>query len=49
MAKIGSYIIRILLLSLKHSLMFYKIDRSTNKKYLCDINFESFLDNLRIT
>ena len=38
MAKIGSYI-RLLLL-LKHCLIFYKIDRSTNKKYLCDSNFE---------
>ena len=45
MAKIGPYIIRLLLL-LKHSFIFYKIDRSTNKKYLCDSNFESFLDNL---
>ena len=31
MVKIGPYIIRLLLL-LKHSFIFYKIDRSTNKK-----------------
>ena len=43
MAKIGPYIW--LLLLLKHSLIFYKIDRSTNKQYFCDSNFESFLDN----
>ena len=43
MAKIVPYI-RLLLL-LKHSLIFYKIDRSTNKQYLCDSNFEIFLDN----
>ena len=43
MAKTGPYI-RLLLL-LKHSLIFYKIDRNTNKQYLCDGNFESFLDN----
>ena len=44
MAKIGPYI-RLLLLLLKHGLIFYKIDRSTNKQYLCGSNFESFLDN----
>ena len=44
MTKIGPYI-RLLLLSLKHILIFYKIDRSTSKQYLCDSNFESFLDN----
>ena len=27
------------LLLLKHSLIFYRNDRSTNKKYLCDSNF----------
>ena len=31
---------RLLLLSLNHSRTFYRIDRSTNKKYLCDSNFE---------
>ena len=42
MAKIGPYIrLFILLLLLKHSLMFYKTDRSTSKKYLCDSNFEN--------
>ena len=41
MAKIGPYI-RLLLL-LKHSLIFYRIDRSTNKKYLCESNFEMHL------
>ena len=56
MAKIGSYIIRLLLLLLlslllllllllTHSLFFYRTDRSPNKKYVCDSNFESFLDN----
>ena len=44
MTKIDPYI-RLLLLSLKHILIFYKIDRSTSKQYLCDSNFESFLDN----
>ena len=44
MAKIWPYV-RLLLLLLKHSLIFYKIDRSTNKQYLWDSNFESFLDN----
>ena len=34
---------RIFLL-LKHSLIFYTIDRSTNKKYLCDNNIGSFLN-----
>ena len=41
MAKIGPYI-RLLLL-LRHSLIFYTIDRSTNEKYLCDSNFEMHL------
>ena len=36
------YIIRLLLLLLKHSLIFYRIDRSTNKQYLCD----NMLDNI---
>ena len=45
MVKLGPYIIRLLLL-LKHSFIFYEIDRSTNKKYLGDSNFKSFLDNL---
>ena len=46
MATIEPYIsLLILLLLLKQSLIFYKIDRSTNKRYLCDSNFESFLDN----
>ena len=52
MAKIGPYIrlslllllllllLFILLLLLKHSLIFYKIDRSTNKQYRCDSKFE---------
>ena len=31
---------RLLLLLLKHDLIFLQIDRSTNKKYLCDSNFE---------
>ena len=44
MAKIGPYI-RLLLLLLKHILIFYKIDRSTNKQYLCGSNFKSFLNN----
>ena len=48
MVKIGPYIIRLLLLS-KHSFIFYKIDRSTDKKYLSNSNFKSFLDNLIIT
>ena len=30
--------------TLKHSLIFYTIHRSTNEKYFCDSNFESFLD-----
>ena len=41
MAKIGSYM-RLLLL-LKYSLVSYKTDRSTNKKYLGDSNFEMHL------
>ena len=41
LGKIGPYI-RLLLL-LKHSLIFYRINRSTNKKYLCDSNFEMHL------
>ena len=41
MPKIGPYIK--LLLLLKHSLISYRIDRSTNKKYLCDSNFEACL------
>ena len=46
MAKIGLYIrLLLLLLLLKHSLIFNKIDRSTNKQYLCDSNFEYFLDS----
>ena len=40
MAKIGPYIIRLLLLLLKHSLIFHRIDKSTNEKYLCNSNFE---------
>ena len=48
MAKIEPYIIRLLLL-LKHSFIVYKIDRSANKKCLCNSDFESFLDNLIIT
>ena len=43
MAKIGPCI-RFLLL-LKQSLIFYRIDRGTNKKYLCDNNFEMHLYN----
>ena len=31
------------LLLLKHSLMFYGIDKNTNKKCLCDSNFEMHL------
>ena len=38
MAKIEPYI-RLLLL-LKRNLTFYRIDRSTNKKYLCENDFE---------
>ena len=41
MAKIGPYI-SLLLLS-KHNLILNKIDRSTNKKYLSDSNFEMHL------
>ena len=44
MSKIGPYIRPLLLLS-KHSFILCKIDRSTNKQYLCDSNFESFLEN----
>ena len=40
MAKIGSYIRYLLLFLLKHSLIFYRTDRSTNKKCLCDNNFK---------
>ena len=42
MVKIGPYIGHLLLL-LKHSLIFYKTDKSTNKKDLCDSNFEIHL------
>ena len=42
--QIGLYISLLFLLLLKHILIFYKIDRSTNKQYLCDSNFESFSD-----
>ena len=45
MAKIGPYIRLLLLLLLKDSLIFYKTDRSTNKRYIWNSNFESFLDN----
>ena len=41
MAKIGPYIRLFISLLLKHSLKFYKTDRSTSKKYLCDSNFEN--------
>ena len=33
---------------LKHSLIFYRIDITTDKTCLCDSNFESFLDNLTL-
>ena len=46
MAKIGPYI-RVLLLLLTNSLIFYKIDRSTNKQYLCDSNFEYFFTSMK--
>ena len=39
MAKVGPYI-RLLLLLLKHTLILHKTDRSTNKKYIFDSNFE---------
>ena len=42
MVKIEPYV-RFLLL--EHSLIVNKIDRSTNKQYLCDSDFETFLDN----
>ena len=45
MTKIGSYIRLLLLLLLKHSLIFYKIGNCTNKEYLCVSDLESFLDN----
>ena len=48
MAKIGPCIRLLLLLLLKHCLILYSIDRRTNKKCLCDSNFESFLDNLTL-
>ena len=40
MAKVGPYIRLLLLLLLKHTLILYKTDRSTNKKYIFDSNFE---------
>ena len=46
MVKIGPYIVRLLLL-LKHSFTFYKINRSTNKEYLSNSNFEYFFRILK--